>query len=67
MYGEYCKIIDSRLLNVLVTFFWLAEGDVEPETESEIIAAQNLAQRTKCYTTKVFTAGTNVKCRICQL
>jgi len=47
-------------------FFWLAEGDVEAETESGLIAAQGLAQRTKYYKTKVFTAGTDIKCRICQ-
>jgi len=64
MYGEYCKHIDSRLLNVLGTFFWLAKGNVEAETESEIIAAQGLAQRNKCYATKVFTAGTDIKWRI---
>jgi hypothetical protein len=40
---------------------------VEAETEGEIIAAQGLAQRTKCYATEVFTAGKDIKCRICQL
>jgi hypothetical protein len=62
-YGEYFKSIQSRVLNVLGTFFWLAEGDVEAETENEIIAAQGLAKQTKCYATNVFTSGTDIKCR----
>jgi hypothetical protein len=66
MYGEYFKSIDSQLLSVLVAFLWLTEGDAEPEVESEIIAAQDLAQRTKCYATKIFRAGTDIKRRICE-
>jgi len=66
MCGEYFKSIDSRLLSVLGTFLWLTEGDAEAEAESEIIAAQGLAQRTKCYATKIFRAGTDIKRRICQ-
>jgi hypothetical protein len=66
MYGEYLKSIGSRLLSALGTFFWFAGGDVEAETVSEIIAAQDLAQRTKRCAANMFTAETDIKCRICQ-
>jgi hypothetical protein len=41
-------------------------GDVAAETESGIRIAQGLAQQTKSYATKVFTTGTDIKCRICK-
>jgi len=39
---------------------------VEVENESDIIVAQGLGKRTKLYATEVLTAGTDIKCRMCQ-
>ena len=34
-------------------FLWLSKGDLKAETESEILATQDQALKTKYYTTKI--------------
>ena len=57
---------NNRLISEEDTFFWLSKGDLKAETESEIVAAQNLALQTKCYATKILNTETDSKCRLCQ-
>ena len=47
MNGQYVRNIDSQLIREVDTFFWLSKGDLEAETESEILAAQDQALQTK--------------------
>ena len=59
MHGQYIRKMDRQLISEEDTFLWLSKGDLKAETESEIVAAQDQALNTKCYT------ETDCKCR-CQ-
>ena len=41
--------IDSQLIGEEETFLWLSRGDLEGETENEIIAAQDLVLKTQTH------------------
>jgi len=45
--------MDRQLIGVEDTFLWLSRGDMIGETESDIIAAQDEALRTKYHATKI--------------
>jgi hypothetical protein len=51
--GWYVISIDGELFIEEDTFLWLMRGDLKGETESEIIAAQYQALKTKYYTRKL--------------
>jgi hypothetical protein len=53
MHGQYVRNIDRQLISEEDTFLWLTKGDLKAETESEIVAAQDQALRTKYYATKI--------------
>jgi hypothetical protein len=53
MYGLFIKSIDSQFTTEEHTFLWVAEGDLEAETESETRAAEDQALQTKCCATKI--------------
>jgi len=42
------------------------KGDLEAETESELVAAQDQTLQTKYYATKILNTETVSKCRLCQ-
>ena len=46
MHGQYVRNIDRQLISE-DTFVWLLKGDLNAETESEIVAAQDQALQTK--------------------
>jgi hypothetical protein len=58
--------IDRQLIGQEDTFLWFSKGDLEAETESEIVAAQDQAIQTKYYATKILNTETDNKCRLCQ-
>jgi hypothetical protein len=43
MPGQYTRNIDRQLIIEEDTFLWLSKGDLNTETESEIVAAQDQA------------------------
>ena len=59
-------IIIIQLISEEGTFLWLSKGDLKAETESEIVAAQDQALKTKYYATKILNTETDRKCRLCQ-
>jgi len=59
-------IIIIQLISEEGTFLWLSKGDLKAETESEIVAAQDQALKTKYYATKILNTATDRKCRLCQ-
>jgi len=66
MHGQYIRNIDRQLISEEDTFLWLSKGDLKAETESEIVAAQDQAKKTKYYATKILNTETDSKCRLCQ-
>jgi len=66
MNGQYIRNIDRQLISEEDTFLWLSKVDLNAETESEVVAAQDQALHTKYYTTKVLNTQTDSKCRLCQ-
>jgi len=66
MHGQHIRNIDRQLISEEDTFLWLSKGDLKAETESEIVAAQDQALRTKYYATKTLNTDTESKCRLCQ-
>ena len=47
MHGQYIRNIDRQLISEEDTFLWLSKGDLNAETESEIVATQDQALQTK--------------------
>jgi hypothetical protein len=66
MHGQNIRNFDRQLINEEDTFLWLSKGDLEAETESEIVSAQDQALNTKYYTIKILHTETDSKCRLCQ-
>jgi len=54
MHGQYISSVDRELVSEGATFLRLSRWDVRGETESEIIAAQDQALRTKYYTNNIY-------------
>jgi hypothetical protein len=64
MHGQYIRSIDKQLISEEDTFLWLSKGDLRAETESEIVAAQDQALRTKYPATKILQTETDSKSRL---
>jgi hypothetical protein len=62
MHGQYISSIDKHLISEDDTFLWLSKGDLQTETESEIVAAQDQALQTKYHATKILRTETDSKC-----
>jgi hypothetical protein len=56
----------DRLLAKKTIFLWLLRGDLQRETESEIIAAQDQALQNKCHAIKILQAETDSTCGLCK-
>jgi hypothetical protein len=65
MYGQYIRNIDGQLISEEDTFLWLTKGDLKPEAESEIVAAQDQVLQMKYFATKILNIKTDSKCRLC--
>jgi hypothetical protein len=66
MHGQCIRNIDRQLIGEEDMFLWLSKGDLKPETESEIVAAQDQAIQTKYCAKKILNTETDSKCRLCQ-
>jgi hypothetical protein len=66
MHGQYIRNTDRQLISEEDTFLWLSKGDLQAETESELVAAQDQALHMKYYATKILNTETDSKCRLCQ-
>jgi len=62
MHGQYIRNTDRQLINEEDTFLWFSKGDLEAETESGIVAAQDQVIQTKYYTMKILNTETDSKC-----
>jgi len=66
MHGQYIRNTDTQLISEEDTLLWLSKGGLKAETESEIVAAQDQALRTKYYATKILNKETDSKSRLSQ-
>jgi hypothetical protein len=66
MHEQYTRHMDRQIISEEDTSLWLSKGDLEAETESEIVAAQDQALNTKYYATKIFNTEADSKGRLCQ-
>jgi hypothetical protein len=66
MDGQYIRNIDRQHISEEDTLLWLLRVDLKGETESEIIAVQDQALKTKCHETKLFQTERDCKCRLCK-
>jgi hypothetical protein len=66
MHEQYIRNIDRQLIGEEDTFLWLSKGEVNAETESEIVATQDQALQTKYYATKILNTERDSKYRLCQ-
>ena len=67
MHGQHIRSMDRQLIGGEDTLLWLSRGDLEGETDSEIIAGQDQALQTKYHATKILQTETdNSNCRLCK-
>ena len=66
MHGQYVISRDRQLISEGNTFLWLSRGQLKAETESEMVAAQDQALKSKYCATKILRTETDSKCRLCQ-
>ena len=66
MHGQYIRNIDRQLINEEDTCLWLSKGDLKAETESEIVAAQDLALQKIYHATRILNTETDSMCRFYQ-
>jgi hypothetical protein len=66
IYGQYVRSTDRQLISEEDTLLWLSRGDLEAETENEIILSQGLALQTKCNAREILKTGIDSKCRLYQ-
>jgi Ni,Fe-hydrogenase III component G len=64
MHGQYIRSIDKQLISEEDTFLWLSKGDLKAETESEMVATQAQALKTKYCATKILQTEEDSKCKL---
>jgi hypothetical protein len=66
MHGQFPRSLDEKLVNKEQCYRWLKFGDVKGETESSIVAAQDLAISRNYFKRKILKEGIESKCRLCK-
>ena len=66
LHGQYIRSMDRELIGEEDTFLWLLRGDLQRETESEVIAAQDKALQNKYHAIKILPTETNSACSLCK-
>ena len=66
MHGQYTRSRDRQLISKEGMFLRLSRGDLKGEIETEIIAAQDQALKTKYHATNILPTETGSKCRLCK-
>jgi hypothetical protein len=66
MHGQLSHNLDEKLVDIEQSYRWLKSGDIKGETESTIVAAQDLAISTNYFKNKIFKKETESKCRLCK-
>jgi hypothetical protein len=64
MYGQYCRDT-SKDADMKKTWGWLAKGDLKPETEALICAAQEQALRTNYVKFNIDGTAESPLCNVC--
>jgi len=62
MHGQYIRSRDRQFISEEDTFLWEPRGELKGETESEVMAAQDQALRTKYHAIKILQTATDSKC-----
>jgi hypothetical protein len=66
MHGQLPRDLDEKLVDIEQSYRWLRSGDVNGETESSIVAAQDQAVSTNSSTNKILKEEIESKCRLCK-
>jgi hypothetical protein len=66
MHGQLPRNSDEKLVDTGQSYRWLKSGDIEGETESTIVAAQDQAISTNYFKNKILKEETDSKCRLCK-
>ena len=66
MHGQLPRNLDEKLEDIEHSYRWLKSGDINGETESTIVAAQDQAICTNYFKNKILKEGTECKCRLCK-
>jgi hypothetical protein len=53
VHGQYIKITDKQHIGDENMYLWLSSGDLQVETEREIVAARDQALQTEYFATKI--------------
>ena len=64
LHGQYIRSVDIQLIGAEDTLLWVLRGDLNGETGSEIMAAQDQVLQTEYQATKILQTETESKCRL---
>ena len=66
MHGQFPRRLDEKLVGIEQSYRWLKSGDIEGETESTKVAAQDQATSTNYFKNKILKEEIKSKCRLCK-
>jgi hypothetical protein len=66
MHGQLPRNLDVKLVHIEQSYCWLKSGDIEGETESTIVAAQDQAISTNYIKHKILKEENESKSRLCK-
>jgi hypothetical protein len=66
MHGQFPRSLDEKLVDKEQSYRWLKFGDIEGETESTIVAAQDQAISTKYFKRKILKEEIECRFRLCK-
>jgi hypothetical protein len=66
MHGQLPRNLDEKLVDIEHSYRWLKSGNIEGETESTIVAAQDQAVSTNYFKNKSWKEEIESKCRLCK-
>ena len=62
--GQYIRSVDRQLVGGEDRLLWLLSADLNGETGSEVVAAQDRALQTECRAAEILQTETESKCRL---
>jgi len=65
MHGQLPSKLDEKLVDIEQSYRWLKSGDINGETESTIVEAQDQTISTNYFKNKIFKEEIESKCRLC--
>ena len=58
--------LDEKLVDIEQSYRWLKSGDIKGETESTVVAAQDLEISTNYFKNKILKEEIESKCQLCK-